>query len=118
MSALMEDVEIDEPIVRTKKEKKESNKTKKQPPYSVIIFNDDDHTFQYVTLALQKVFGYDLYKAMSFTIEIHEKGKALVWSGSREVAELKKEQIESIGPDLFAEKKVEFPLNVSIEPMA
>lgn len=118
MNSTLDTIDVDEPIVKTSKTPKSDNKTKKQPPYSVIIYNDDFHTFQYVTMTIQKVFGYDLAKAFVLTADIHNKGRALVWTGSKEVAELKKEQIESAGPDFYADKKVEFPLNVTIEPMA
>ena len=33
-------------------------KPKKQPPYAVIVFNDEEHTFEYVIETLMKVFGY------------------------------------------------------------
>jgi hypothetical protein len=33
------------------------------------------------------------------------------------VAELKRDQIRSTGPDFYAAKKVEFPLGVLIEPL-
>lgn len=41
----------------------------------------------------------------------------MVWSGSKEVAELKRDQVRSAGPDFYAAKKVEFPLGVTIEPL-
>jgi ATP-dependent Clp protease adapter protein ClpS len=48
---------------------------------------------------------------------IHFRGRAIVWSGSKEVAELKRDQIRSAGPDFHASTKVEFPLGVVIEPL-
>ncbi len=33
-------------------------KPKQQPPYAVVLFNDEEHTFQYVVETLMKVFGY------------------------------------------------------------
>lgn len=87
------------------------------PQFNVIVHNDDDHTFQYVVVAMQKVFKYSLEKSAELTIAIHEKGLAIVWTGSKEVAELKEEQIRSLGPDLFAPKKVDYPLRVTIEPV-
>ncbi len=95
----------------------EETKTKRQPPYAVIVLNDDVHTFDYVINCFQKVFGYALPKAFLLAKEIHEKGRAIVWSGTREVAELKKEQIEGMGPDFFARVKVDGPLGVVLEPL-
>ncbi len=31
---------------------------KPQPPYAVVLFNDDEHSFEYVVGTLMKVFGY------------------------------------------------------------
>ena len=90
---------------------------KKQPPYAVILFNDDQHTFQYVIETLMKVFGYPQEKSYSLTLQIHGEGKGIVWSGAREVAELKRDQIRSAGPDFHAGRKVDFPLGVTVEPL-
>ena len=85
-------------------------KPKQQPPYAVVLFNDEEHTFQYVVETLTKVFGYPEEKSFSLTLQIHNDGRGIVWSGSREVAELKRDQIRSAGPDFYATKKVDFPL--------
>jgi ATP-dependent Clp protease adaptor protein ClpS len=90
---------------------------KKQPPYAVVLFNDDDHSFPYVVETLMKVFGYPLEKSYALTLQVHNEGKGIVWSGSREVAELKRDQIRSAGPDFYASQKVDFPLGVTIEPL-
>jgi ATP-dependent Clp protease adaptor protein ClpS len=81
------------------------------------LFNDEEHTFQYVIETLMKVFGYPQEKSYSLTLQIHTDGKGIVWSGSREVAELKRDQIRSAGPDFYAAKKVHFPLGVTVEPL-
>jgi ATP-dependent Clp protease adaptor protein ClpS len=94
-----------------------NTRPKKQPPYAVVLFNDDQHTFQYVIETLTKVFGYPQEKSYSLALQIHNAGKGIVWSGSREVAELKRDQIRSAGPDFYATKKVEFPLGVTVEPL-
>lgn len=94
------------------------SKPKPQPPYAVVLENDDDHTFEYVIELLQRVFGYDLAKAFELTKTVHETGEAVVWSGTMEVAELKRDQVRGYGPDFFAMKVVKFPLGVRIEPLA
>ena len=90
---------------------------KPQPPYAVVLFNDDEHSFEYVVETLMKVFGYPQEKSFTLTLQVHCDGKGIVWSGSREVAELKRDQIRSVGPDFFAAKKVDFPLGVTVEPL-
>ena len=106
----------DEVVVTTTKPAPES-RTKRQPPYAVIVLNDDLHTFDYVIQLLGKVFGYDVPKAFQMALEIHERGRAVVWSGTLELAELKRDQIRGYGPDHFGPKPVEFPLGVYVEPL-
>jgi ATP-dependent Clp protease adaptor protein ClpS len=103
--------------VITRKENRSRRRPKKLPPYAVIVLNDDEHTFQYVIDTFKKVFGYSISKGYLLAMRIHMTGRALVWSGSKEVAELKCEQIRSAGPDFYAERKVEYPLGVVIEPL-
>lgn len=108
----------DEVVVSTARPApKEQTKPKRQPLYAVIVENDDLHTFAYVIEALGKVFGYDPQKGYQLAHTIHTEGRAAVWSGSKEVAELKRDQLKSVGPDLFALKPVTFPLGVYIEPL-
>ena len=45
------------PKQRRKKQPADA-KPKQQPPYAVVLFNDEEHTFQYVIETLMKVFGY------------------------------------------------------------
>ncbi len=110
---------VEEPIVVTKRDQKTKNKTrtKKQPPYAVIVHNDELHTFPYVIEVLQRVCGHPKTKAVELTNNVHYAGQAVVWSGALEVAELKRDQIRGFGPDFHAENTVRFPLGVTIEPM-
>jgi ATP-dependent Clp protease adaptor protein ClpS len=112
---------LDEPIVRPKNETKaqtdDKKKPKKQPPYAVIVHDDDFHTYEYVIEVLQKVCGHELQKAFLLTQAVDLTGKAVVWTGPKEVAELKRDQIRGFGPDFYAQQTVTFPLGVTIEPM-
>lgn len=92
-------------------------KPKRLPPYAVIVLDDDQHTFDYVIETFMKVFGYTVEKSFKLAEQIHTSGRALVWSGSKEVAELKVEQIRGAGTDFYASTPVKFPLGVYMEPM-
>jgi ATP-dependent Clp protease adaptor protein ClpS len=105
------------PQVKERTTKRDKTRPKKQPPYAVIVENDDLHTFEYVIEVLQKVFGYDLQKAILLTSQVHNAGQALVWSGALELAELKRDQIKGFGPDRYGAKPVTFPLGVRVEPL-
>lgn len=92
-------------------------RTRRQPPYAVILHNDDSNSMDFVVMVLRKVFGYTLEKCVGLMLEAHEKGKAAVWIGALEVAELKADQVRSCGSDPFV-KKGGHPLGVSVEPAA
>jgi ATP-dependent Clp protease adaptor protein ClpS len=93
------------------------NKPRPLPPHAVVVLNDDLHTFEYVIETFQKVFGYPTEKCFLLAKQIHEQGRGIVWSGTKELAELKRDQIRGAGPDVYASRKVEFPLGVEIEPL-
>jgi ATP-dependent Clp protease adaptor protein ClpS len=57
-------------------------------PWVVIVWNDPINLMAYVTFVLQKLFGYSKEKATSLMLDVHEKGRAVVSTGTREKAEL------------------------------
>jgi ATP-dependent Clp protease adaptor protein ClpS len=93
-------------------------RTRRQPPYAVILHNDDINTMEFVVLVLHKVFNYDERKCLELMMEAHLKGRAVVWVGSLEVAELKADQIRSCGADPLVKYRGAQPLAVSVEPAA
>jgi ATP-dependent Clp protease adaptor protein ClpS len=113
------DIAVESPpmLERLAREAPSDRTPKAQPPYAVVVFNDEEHSFRYVIETFMKVFGCPLEKSCTLAMQIHNAGKGIVWSGSKEVAELKRDQVRSAGPDFYADKKVEFPLGVTIEPL-
>jgi ATP-dependent Clp protease adaptor protein ClpS len=103
---------ITEPRTRTKPDTERT--TQRQPPYSVILHNDDVNTMDFVVLVLQKVFGYTVEKCVQLMLEAHKADRCIVWTGTREVAELKADQIHSCGPD--PDREGAEPLRVTVEP--
>ena len=93
-------------------------KPRQLPPYQVILLNDDDHTYAYVIDLLMRVFGYEAPKAFGLTQQVDEQGEAVVWSGHKELAELKADQVKGFGPDFYAQHKVDYPLGCRVEPAA
>jgi ATP-dependent Clp protease adaptor protein ClpS len=57
-------------------------------PWIVLVWNDPINLMSYVTFVFQKVFGYSLEKATSLMLDVHQKGRAVVSSGTREKAEI------------------------------
>ena len=62
--------------------------TQSDRPWIVLVWNDPINLMSYVTFVFQKLFGYSLEKATGLMLDVHEKGRAVVSSGSREIAEL------------------------------
>jgi ATP-dependent Clp protease adaptor protein ClpS len=79
--------------IATKPREREETKTRLLPPYNVILENDDYHSFEFVIEVLRKVMSCSEQRAFQLTEEAHTKGRAVIWSGPKEVAELKVEQV-------------------------
>ena len=80
-------------------EVEEQTRTRRIPPYNVVILNDEDHTFQYVIELLVKLFAHPIPRAKQLTWEIHTRGRAIVYTTHKEKAELKRDQVLAYGPD-------------------
>ena len=64
----------------------------------VIVLNDDHNTFDHVAQTLSSVIpGVTLDGGYRFADTIHSRGKAAVWTGPRETAELYWEQLQEAG---------------------
>lgn len=57
-------------------------------PWIVLVWNDPINLMSYVTFVFRKLFGYSEEKATLLMLDVHQKGRAVVSSGSREKAEL------------------------------
>ena len=88
-------------LPRTSKDAKaeQEKKNKTQPPYHVILLNDDDHSYQYVIHMLQTLFGHPPEKGFLMAKEVDSSGRVIVDTTSKERAELKRDQIHAFGPD-------------------
>ncbi|MDO4898653.1 MAG: ATP-dependent Clp protease adapter ClpS [Rothia sp. (in: high G+C Gram-positive bacteria)] len=57
-------------------------------PWQVLVWNDPVNLMSYVTYVFRSHFGYDRAKAEKLMMTVHTEGKATVFSGSKEEAEL------------------------------
>jgi ATP-dependent Clp protease adaptor protein ClpS len=73
-------VEVDEPT--------HDEATDPERPWVVIVWDDPINLMDYVTFVFQKLFGYSHDKAELLMLDVHQKGRAVVSSGTREKAEL------------------------------
>jgi len=92
---------IVEPIRETVRRRKlrDDRRPKRQPRYSVVLWNDDDHTYAYVIIMLMQLFGYPAEKGYQVACEVDTQGRAVVLTTTREHAELKRDQIHAYGKD-------------------
>jgi ATP-dependent Clp protease adaptor protein ClpS len=62
-------------------------------PWQVVVHNDPINLMTYVTMVFQRVFGYPREKAERHMLEVHQKGRSILWAGVRERAELYVQQL-------------------------
>ena len=56
-------------------------------PWLVVVWNDPVNLMTYVTYVFQRLFGYSRERATELMLDVHHKGRAVVSSGPRELAE-------------------------------
>ena len=57
-------------------------------PWNVLVFNDPVNLMAYVSKVFQKVLGCGRTQAEELMMTVHTSGRAVVWTGEREKAEL------------------------------
>jgi ATP-dependent Clp protease adaptor protein ClpS len=107
-----------EPLEETVRKPREKGQTrpKRQPRYNVILWNDDDHTYQYVIAMLMELFGYTMEQGYQMAKEVDTQGRVIVLTTTREHAELKRDQIHAYGKDGLIEA-CQGSMRASIEPV-
>jgi len=73
----------------------EKTSTDQDRPWNVVVHNDPVNLMSYVTRTFRKVFGYSEDRARKHMLEVHHKGRSIVWSGHRERAEFYVAQLHS-----------------------
>ena len=56
-------------------------------PWVTIVWNDPVNLMSYVTYVFMSYFGYERAHAEKLMLDVHEKGRSVVSSGSREEME-------------------------------
>lgn len=62
-------------------------------PWNVVAHNDPINLMDYVAKVFMRVFGFTKQKAERHMMEVHKKGRSIVWTGGRERAELYVQQL-------------------------
>jgi len=90
---------LDTVQVKTRKKAKNANKPKQQPRYHVILWDDDDHSYDYVIKMLRELFGHSIERGFQLAKEVDSGGRCICLTTTKEHAELKVEQIHAYGKD-------------------
>jgi ATP-dependent Clp protease adaptor protein ClpS len=72
-------VELEEPVVE--------DVTLLARPWVTVVWNDPVNLMSYVTFVFQNYFGYSRAKAEKLMLEVHQDGRSVVSTGSREEME-------------------------------
>ena len=101
MSDLKSDSAVVEPTQQqtTSRQTETAKDRKRQPRYHVILWDDNDHTYDYVVRMMKALFGHDDQRGYKIAREVDNNGRAVCLTTTREHAELKRDQIHAFGPD-------------------
>ncbi|SQI29600.1 ATP-dependent Clp protease adaptor protein ClpS [Rhodococcus coprophilus] len=66
-------------------------------PWVTVVWDDPVNLMHYVTFIFQKLFGYSKAKATELMLEVHNEGKAVVSSGTRDKMEHDVERLHAAG---------------------
>lgn len=91
--------DVEEVVEAEPKHAEPDKKRKKQPRYHVVLWNDEDHSYEYVIVMLMELFGHPPEKGYLLAKEVDLHGKAIVLTTTLEHAELKRDQIKAYGKD-------------------
>jgi ATP-dependent Clp protease adaptor protein ClpS len=94
-SCVIEETEQSAPRAKTKR----SQQPRRQPRYHVVLWDDDDHSYDYVVRMMQELFGHDAERGYQIARTVDTAGRAICLTTTREHAELKRDQIHAYGRD-------------------
>jgi ATP-dependent Clp protease adaptor protein ClpS len=69
------------------------------PRYHVLLWDSDDHSYEYVEQMLRELFGHTAEECHKMAETVDTQGKVVVLTTTKEHAELKRDQIHAYGKD-------------------
>lgn len=88
-----------ETVTRPGIEQREETGEAYEPLYHLILLDDDEHTYQYVVVMLNRIFGYSPEKGFAIACVVDSQGQAIVMTGPKSVVVQKQRAIHSFGAD-------------------
>jgi len=77
------------------------DKTERPWLWNVVLIDDEEHTYDYVIEMMQELFAHDQTRAFKIAKTVDKDGRAVCLTTHKELAELKREQIQAFGRDKF-----------------
>ena len=85
-------------------EKQPGKKPKRQPRYHVILWDDPEHTYDYVIRMMKELFHMTDTAGRKLAEQVDKTGRAICLTTTMELAELKRDQIKAYGADPMSMK--------------
>ena len=101
--AVVEEQRVEEQPA-TKPQNEDKKKPKRQPRYHVILWDDDDHSYDYVVRMMEEIFHFPEEKGFLIAREVDKSGRAICLTTTLEHAELKRDQIHAYGKDTLIKR--------------
>ncbi|MEM9367887.1 MAG: ATP-dependent Clp protease adaptor ClpS [Planctomycetota bacterium] len=108
-------VAVATPDVATEQEAESNRRSKRQPPYHVILWDDADHSYEYVVMMMKRLFRMPIERGFQIAKEVDKSGRAICMTTTMELAELKRDQIHAFGRDELL-PRCKGSMQASIEP--
>jgi ATP-dependent Clp protease adaptor protein ClpS len=86
-------------VLAPRQRTQQAQRPKQQPRYHVVLWDDDDHSYEYVVIMMKQVFGHQFQQGFRIAKEVDSSGRAICLTTTKEHAELKRDQIQAFGKD-------------------
>ena len=86
-------------VPEPKRRAKRKGKKHRIPRYHVVLWDSDDHSYEYVQRMLQELFGHSPEECFQLAKKVDTEGQVIVLTTTKEHAELKRDQILAYGKD-------------------
>jgi ATP-dependent Clp protease adaptor protein ClpS len=78
---------------------KRERQERQVPRYNVLLWDSDQHSYEYVERMLRELFGHTQEQCHKMAETVDSEGKVIVFTTTQEHAELKRDQILAYGKD-------------------
>ncbi len=111
MQTILTDTQV-EPAV----EEEVDQELEDSPLYQLILFDDDDHSYEYVIDMMATLFGFSLQQGFKIAHEVDHCGQVVIKVCPYEEAKKGRDQIHSYGADPLMERS-QGSMSAYIEPV-